>query len=425
MTLSNLASPGPVCLDQTGVSVLGRVGEFVVESAKEIWQNESGGPFRFETSAASRTSTRRTLRGAPVGCARGRRKKRRGLGTTLPRKERRCVAGTAAREGRGWAAMLSVAVRESPRQSESGMEASRKFSNFIIALDFRFRALFLAKSPARRTQKWPARTTTQSLASSATLRTSKSRKRQSPVSLLSRFIVPLLAARCTDSSLLSDSYKVAALKNHPDRNKNSTASATAFKEIGEAYEALSDSNKRAVYDQYGEDGLKAGGGAPAGGSGFGGASAGGFPAGFSFGMPGGRGGGGGGGFQPSDPEAIFASLFGGAGGNPFMSSSGGMGGGMPGGMGGGMGGGNPFASMGGGGFEDEGQRRPRKSVEIEKPLPVSLADLYNGATKKMKIARANGGGDSVVAVNIKPGFKDGTKIKYPGAGGESPVSGLT
>ena len=189
---------------------------------------------------------------------------------------------------------------------------------------------------------------------------------------------------------------------------------------------MSDGNKRAVYDQYGEEGLKAGGGAGAGGAGFGaGASAGGFPAGgFSFassGNPGGRGG-----FQPSDPEAIFASLFGGAGGNPFMSSSGGMGGmggGGMGGMPGGMGGGNPFASMAGGGFEDGGpSRRARPAVEIEKPLPVSLADLYNGATKKMKIARANGGGDSIVTVNIKPGYKDGTKIKYPGAGGESAVS---
>lgn len=87
-----------------------------------------------------------------------------------------------------------------------------------------------------------------------------------------------------------------------------------------------------------------------------------------------------------------------------------------------MGGGNPFASMGGGFENGSPSQRPRKSVEIEKPLPVSLADLYKGTTKKMKIARANGGGDSVLSVNIKAGFKDGTKIKYPGAGGESAVS---
>lgn len=92
-----------------------------------------------------------------------------------------------------------------------------------------------------------------------------------------------------------------------------------FKEVSEAFEALSDSNKRAVYDQFGEEGLKNGGGAPPPGSGYGGGfpgagggggAPGGFPAGFSFGgMPGGMGGGGGrGGFSPSDPEAIFSQV---------------------------------------------------------------------------------------------------------------------
>lgn len=48
-----------------------------------------------------------------------------------------------------------------------------------------------------------------------------------------------------------------ALKWHPDRNQDNKEEAERrFKEIGEAFEVLSDANKKAVYDQYGEEGLK-------------------------------------------------------------------------------------------------------------------------------------------------------------------------
>jgi DnaJ family protein B protein 4 len=80
-------------------------------------------------------------------------------------------------------------------------------------------------------------------------------------------------------------------------------------QISEAFEVLSDSNKRAIYDQFGEEGLKGGGPAPgsgAGPSGFSGFS--GFPGSsgpggttFSFST----GGPGGGGFSPGDPNKIF------------------------------------------------------------------------------------------------------------------------
>lgn len=161
-------------------------------------------------------------------------------------------------------------------------------------------------------------------------------------------------AKDATEAQLKSAYKKQALKWHPDRNGGSEEASKKFKEVSEAYEVLSDSNKRAIYDDYGEEGLKAGGGAPppgaggfaggfpGGGGGFPG-GAGGFPGGASFsfggGMPGG--GGRGGGFAASDPNDIFASLFGGAmgGGSPF----GGMGGGMGGGRGGMPGGG--FSAM--------------------------------------------------------------------------------
>ena len=83
------------------------------------------------------------------------------------------------------------------------------------------------------------------------------------------------------------------------------------RQISEAFEVLSDSNKRAIYDQFGEEGLKGGGVPPQGAGGPSGFSSfGGFPGGgptftFNTGPGGGFGGGGRGGFSPTDPNKIF------------------------------------------------------------------------------------------------------------------------
>ena len=70
--------------------------------------------------------------------------------------------------------------------------------------------------------------------------------------------------KSADDDAIKKAYKKAALKWHPDRNKDNEATAKKkFQEVGEAFEVLSDKNKRAIYDQYGEDGLK--GGVPPGG----------------------------------------------------------------------------------------------------------------------------------------------------------------
>ncbi|KAJ6816905.1 dnaJ protein-like protein 2-like [Iris pallida] len=60
---------------------------------------------------------------------------------------------------------------------------------------------------------------------------------------------------------LKKAYRVAALKNHPDKGGD----PEKFKELSQAYDVLNDPEKREIYDQYGEDGLKEGMGA--GGSG--------------------------------------------------------------------------------------------------------------------------------------------------------------
>ncbi|HEY3433219.1 MAG TPA: molecular chaperone DnaJ [Rhodocyclaceae bacterium] len=91
---------------------------------------------------------------------------------------------------------------------------------------------------------------------------------------------------------IKKAYRKLAMKYHPDRNPDNPKAEDQFKEAKEAYEILSDSQKRAAYDQYGHAGVdpQAGGG--------GGAGMGGFADAFSdifgdiFGGGGGRGGGG-------------------------------------------------------------------------------------------------------------------------------------
>ena len=88
-------------------------------------------------------------------------------------------------------------------------------------------------------------------------------------------------------------YRKQAMKFHPDQNADDPGAEERFKELGEAYEVLSDEEKRAAYDRYGHAAFKAGG------------SGGGFGA---------------GGFH--DPMDIFSQVFGGAfgdffGGGPF------------------------------------------------------------------------------------------------------------
>lgn len=57
---------------------------------------------------------------------------------------------------------------------------------------------------------------------------------------------------------IKKAYRKAALKYHPDRNPNNKEAEEKFKEAAEAYEVLSDSDKRHRYDQYGHEGLRAG-----------------------------------------------------------------------------------------------------------------------------------------------------------------------
>ncbi len=101
---------------------------------------------------------------------------------------------------------------------------------------------------------------------------------------------------------IKKAYRKKALKYHPDRNQGDPQAEKKFKEISEAYEVLSDEQKRQIYDQYGADAVRSGAGGMGGGH----------PGGFSsmeealrtfMGAFGGGGGGGRG-------DSIFDSFFG-------------------------------------------------------------------------------------------------------------------
>lgn len=121
---------------------------------------------------------------------------------------------------------------------------------------------------------------------------------------------------------LKKAYRKAAIKNHPDKGGD----PEKFKELSQAYEVLSDPEKREIYDEYGEDALKEGMG--------------------------------GGGSSSESPFDIFEQFFGGGGG-----------------FGGGFGGGG------------SSRTRKKQGEDVKQVLKVSLEEVYNGITKKLSLSR--------------------------------------
>lgn len=189
-------------------------------------------------------------------------------------------------------------------------------------------------------------------------------------------------SRSATEEEIKKAYKKLALKNHPDRvkgdEKEKEAASERFKKIGEAFAVLSDAEKKRMYDVSGPEGVKFAESSGGGGGGGGGGFPGGFPPGAQFHFAGGPGGGmGPGGIDPMD---IFAQMF--------------------------------------------GSRSREKSPSTTHNLLVSLEDMYNGATKKVRISvnRASAGGvvSTEKSIPIKPGFKDGTRITFEKEGEEQP-----
>ena len=67
-----------------------------------------------------------------------------------------------------------------------------------------------------------------------------------------------VSREATDQELKS-AYRKLAMQHHPDRNPGDHTAEERFKEASEAYQVLSDADKRAAYDRYGHAGLSGGG----------------------------------------------------------------------------------------------------------------------------------------------------------------------
>jgi molecular chaperone DnaJ len=71
----------------------------------------------------------------------------------------------------------------------------------------------------------------------------------------SDYYTTLGVGRDASSATIKKAYKKLAMKHHPDRNKGDKQSEEKFKELSEAYEVLSDQEKRQTYDQFGHEGM--------------------------------------------------------------------------------------------------------------------------------------------------------------------------
>ncbi len=173
---------------------------------------------------------------------------------------------------------------------------------------------------------------------------------------------------------IKSAYRKLARKYHPDVNPNDKTAEERFKEISEAYEVLSDSEKRAKYDQFGQYWESVGaGGAPGG--------------------------------QPQWEGFTFD--FG-----DFGKESGGFGSGDT--------GFSDFFEMlfGSGAVGSRRTRRtaaPAKGRDIESEMTISLEDAYHGAKKTFEL------GGKRIEVTIPKGVKDGQRIRLSSQGESGPA----
>ena len=145
-------------------------------------------------------------------------------------------------------------------------------------------------------------------------------------------------AKNADENTVKKAYRKIAMKYHPDKNPDNKEAEDKFKEAAEAYEVLSDGDKKAKYDRFGHAGLDNNGG-------------------FS----GGRGG-----MSVDDIFSQFGDIFG-EGGSPFESFFG-----------------------GGGGTSSRGRSGGQKGSNLRIKVSLTLAEVESGVAKKIKVKKQIG-----------------------------------
>ena len=202
-------------------------------------------------------------------------------------------------------------------------------------------------------------------------------------------------------------YRKRAKQFHPDLHPNDPKAKAKFQALNEAYDVISDPDKRAKYDQYGEQWKNAQAYEQAGGGfgGFGGAGGGGGNPfeGFDFSSFGS----GGSGFS-----SFFENLFGGRGRSAGGNAGGGFSGfsGFGGGVGGtGFGAGAEYGTGGCGGCSGQGTRQSNGEMNMN----VNL-DMYTALLGGEGIVKLSNG--TKIKLKIKPETQNGTKVRVRGKG---------
>lgn len=138
-------------------------------------------------------------------------------------------------------------------------------------------------------------------------------------------------AKNAEQADIKKSYRKMAIKYHPDKNPGDKAAEEKFKEAAEAYEVLSDADKKARYDRFGHAGVNANAG--------------------------------GGGFTVEDIFQQFGDIFGDSGG------------------------GNPFESFFGGSRGRSSRPRGQKGSNLRIKVSLTLEEISTGVTKKIKVKK--------------------------------------
>ncbi len=208
--------------------------------------------------------------------------------------------------------------------------------------------------------------------------------------------------RTADEKEIKKAYRKAARQHHPDINPNNKNAEARFKEINEAYQVLSDKEKRALFDQFGSDYDKVQTGSPGG-------AAGGVNMDDLFGQVR-RGQARGGGFNsrtenvdPAQVGDLFESLFGGARGKR---------------------GGNVDFGSGVGGARGR-SRGPQKGQDVEQPIEVSLGESIKGTQRglRLSIETASGEENRSVTVKIPAGVQEGARVRVANQGASGKMGG--
>jgi curved DNA-binding protein len=164
---------------------------------------------------------------------------------------------------------------------------------------------------------------------------------------------------------IKKAYRKLARKFHPDKNPGDKSAESRFKEINEAYEVLSDSDKRTRYDQLGSAYQQFGGG----------------PGGFEWG---------------DMNDAGTRVDFGEGGFSDFFASI-----------------------FGGRGRTQESYRQPIKGRDLEQPIEITLDEAYHGAERILSR------GNKRRTIRIPAGARDGTRIRLAGEGEPGYAGGQT